>query len=162
MQQITEQEALARLTLLCSQSEHCQKEMLEKMQKWEVAEDAQARIMEHLVSERYVDDERYCRGFIHDKREYNHWGQRKIEQALWLKGIGRDVSGPIFNEIDDEVWTAILRPLIKQKERSAKARNDYEKNQKLIRFAIGRGFLYSQIKACLGDFDDDDWGEDDE
>lgn len=151
---ISEQQALQRLMQLCSQSEHCQHEMLEKMQKWELPEDAQARIMAYLIDERYVDDVRYCRGFIHDKREYNHWGQRKIEQALWAKGIGKDIYGPIFADIDDDVWIDILRPLLQQKRRSVKGRNDYEITQKLLRFALGRGFSYQQAKVCLGDVED--------
>lgn len=154
MKQITEEQALLRLTALCSQGEHCEQEMLEKMQKWEVPEDAQARIMEHLISERYVDNERYCRGFIHDKREYNHWGQRKIEQALWAKGIAKAIYTPIFAEIDDDVWVKILRPQLQQKRKSVKGRNDYEIKQKLLRFALGRGFSYDQARECIGDVED--------
>lgn len=146
---ISEQQALQRLTLLCSQSEHCQHEMLEKMQKWALPEDAQARIMAYLTSERYVDDERFCRGFIHDKREYNHWGPRKIEQALWAKGIGGDIAGPLLAEVSEDEWTAILRPLLQQKRRTVKGRNDYEIKQKLLRFACGRGFTFSQAEASL-------------
>lgn len=153
---MTEEQALQRLTLLCSQSEHCQQEMLEKMQKWDIAEDAQARIMEYLIKDRYIDEVRYCRGFIHDKREYNHWGRHKIEQALWAKGIGKDVSAPLFAEVEEEQWVDILRPLLQQKRRSVKGRNEYEVTQKLLRFAIGRGFSFSQAKECLGDVDDMD------
>lgn len=40
MQKIDEKEALQRLTLLCSQSEHCESEMLEKMRRWEIPDDA--------------------------------------------------------------------------------------------------------------------------
>lgn len=151
MQEITEQQALQRLTLLCSQGEHCQKEILEKIQKWGIVEDAQARIMAYLIDERYVDDTRYCRGYIHDKMEYNHWGRRKIEQGLFAKGISRTISNPLFDEIDPDRWIELLRPLIQQKRRSTKGRNDYEINQKLLRFAIGRGFLYDEARQCIGD-----------
>ena len=148
---ITEEQALQRLTLLCSQAEHCQQEMLEKMQKWGVADDAQARIMAYLIDERYIDEQRYCRGFIHDKMEYNHWGRRKIEQALYQKGISRAVSDPLFDEVDPDRWIELLRPLIQQKRRSVKGRNSYEINQKLLRFAVGRGFLFEEARECIGD-----------
>lgn len=62
MQKIDEKEALQRLTLLCSQSEHCESEMLEKMRRWEIPDDARARIMATLIEERYIDHDRYCRG----------------------------------------------------------------------------------------------------
>ena len=45
----TEQEAYLTLAALCAQAEHCQWEMLEKMRRWEVPEEAQARVMQRLV-----------------------------------------------------------------------------------------------------------------
>lgn len=158
---MTEEQALYSLTALCSQAEHCQKEMLDKMARWGIEEDAQARIMEHLIKENYVNEERYCRGFVHDKMEYNGWGRRKIEQALWTKQIDREVSAPVLDEIDEEQWIEKLRPLIASKRKTTKGRNAYEVNQKLLRFAIGRGFSFSQAKACMdGDIDDVDYSED--
>ena len=35
---MTEQQALLKLTTLCTQSEHCSQEMLDKMKKWELPE----------------------------------------------------------------------------------------------------------------------------
>ena len=63
----SENDAYLTLAALCAQAEHCQYEMLEKMRRWELPEDAQARVMQRLVSERYVDDERYTRAFVKDK-----------------------------------------------------------------------------------------------
>ena len=83
----TGREAFQKLSALCARSEHCQQEMLEKMRQWGVDADEQAWVMQRLVEERYVDDERYARAFVHDKMQYNQWGRRKIEQALWLKHI---------------------------------------------------------------------------
>ena len=57
----TENDAYLTLAALCAQAEHCQYEMLEKMRKWELSEECQARIMERLVKERYIDDERFAR-----------------------------------------------------------------------------------------------------
>ena len=74
MKQITEQEAYLRLAALCAQAEHCQYEMLEKMRRWELTDEVQARVMQRLVAERYVDDERYARAFVKDKVRYNKWG----------------------------------------------------------------------------------------
>ena len=156
MKQKTEQEAYLTLAALCAQAEHCQWEMVEKMRKWEIPEEAQARIMERLVKERYVDDERFARAFAKDKVRYNKWGRRKVEQALWQKHIDEDIRKNVLNEIDDEECLSVLRPLLKQKRKSIKAQNDYELNQKLMRFALGRGFTFDIIKQCI---DVEDEGE---
>ena len=156
MKQMSEQEVLLRLTSLCSTAEHCSHEMLEKMRRWEIDEDAQTRIMEYLVKEKYIDDERYARFFAKDKIRYNKWGRRKVEQAMWQKHIDADIQQRVLGEIDDDEYLLILRPLLKSKRRTVKAANNYEMNMKLIRFAMGRGFTMDIIRQCL---DNDEFDE---
>ena len=157
MNTMTEQEAYLRLAALCAQAEHCEYEMQEKMRRWEIADDAQARVMQRLITERYVDDERFARAFANDKVKYNKWGRRKVEQAMWLKHIAEDIRQRVLDSIDDEEYIAILRPLLQQKRRSVKAHNDYELRQKLIKFAIGRGFTMDIIKQCISSDDEEEY-----
>ena len=145
----SEKEAYLTLAALCAQAEHCQWEMLEKMRRWEVPEEAQARVMQRLVSERYVDDERYAQAFVKDKIRYNKWGRCKVDQALWQKHIDEDIRKRVLDEVDDEEYLGVLRPLLKQKRKSTKANSDYELNQKLMRFALGRGFTFDIIRQCI-------------
>lgn len=159
MKQKTAQEAYLTLAALCAQAEHCQWEMMEKMRRWQISDEEQARVMERLTKERYVDDERYARAFAKDKLNYNKWGSRKIDQALWQKHIADDIRHKVLDEVTDEEYLGILRPLLKQKSRSTKAQNDYELNRKLMRFAMGRGFTYDIIRQCI---DIDGEPEDDE
>lgn len=157
MNTMTEQEAYLRLAALCAQAEHCEYEMQEKMRRWEIADDAQARVMQRLITERYVDDERFARAFANDKVKYNKWGRRKVEQAMWLKHIAEDIRQRVLDSIDDEEYIAILRSLLQQKRRSVKAHNDYELRQKLIKFAIGRGFTMDIIKQCISIDDEEEY-----
>ena len=147
--EITEQQALNKLMTLCARSEHSSGEMLQKMLLWGLRDEARARIMERLTKEKFVDDERYTRAFVNDKIKYNQWGRRKIEQALWAKGISRDIQKSVLDEVDEEEYIKVLRPLLKSKERSISARNEFERQMKLIRFAQSRGFSMEQIEKCL-------------
>ena len=156
MKQITEQEAYLRLASLCAQAEHCQYEIKEKMRRWELGEEAQTRIMERLVKERYIDEMRYARAFVKDKVVYNKWGRRKVEQALWQKQIDDDIRQCVLEEVDDETYVSVLRPLLKQKRKSTKAGSEYEMNQKLMRFAMGRGFTFDIIRQCIDLEEQDD------
>ena len=157
MKEVTEQGAYLQLAQLCARAEHCQYELIEKMRRWEMSDEAQARVMQRLVSECYVDDERYARAFVRDKIRYNKWGRRKVEQALWMKHIDDDIRSRVLSEVDDEEYLSVLRPLLKQKRRSIKASSDYELNQKLVKFALGRGFTFDIIRQCIdGDVDEVD------
>lgn len=156
----TEQEAYLQLAAVCAQAEHCEQEMRDKMKRWGMDIEAQNRVVERLTNERYIDNERYARAFVKDKVRYNKWGRRKVQQALWMKRIDEDIQQRVLDEIDDEEYLKVLVPLLKQKRKSIKAANDYELNQKLVRFALGRGFDYGIIRQCLDvdedmDFDDE-------
>lgn len=157
MKQKTEQEAYLTLASLCANAEHCQWEMREKMRRWELSEEAQTRILNRLVSERYIDDVRFARAFVKDKVKYNKWGRRKVEQALWQKHIDEDIRQQVLDEIADEDYVLVLRPMLQQKRKSIKANSDYELNGKLIRFAVSRGFTMDIIKQCISVSDGDEF-----
>jgi regulatory protein len=157
--EMTAEQAFQRLSALCAQAEHCQYEMLEKMRAWGMDDKAQASVMERLVSEHYVDDERYCRAFVRDKIAYNKWGRRKVEQALWQKHIDEQIRERVLSEVDDKDYLNVLLPLLKQKRKSIKAENEYELNQKLVRFALGRGFTFDIIRQCLDVSNEENYDE---
>ena len=147
----TEQEALLRLSSLCSRSEHSTGEMRDKLRRWGVDQETSERVVARLVSERFVDDERFCRFFVRDKIRFDRWGRRKIEQALYAKGVCQDISAVVLDEA--------LRPLLDSKRRTVKGATDYERNGKLIRFAMSRGFGMDIIRRCM-DVSDNDEEED--
>lgn len=146
---LTEEEALSRVAAYCSAAEHCRAEVNEKLQKWSIAYDAIERILNRLETEKYIDDERYCRAFINDKFRFAKWGKMKIAQGLYMKKIPSDVSWRYLNEIDEEEYLAVLRDLLAGKRKSIHAKDDFELNGKLIRFVSSRGFEMKDIKRCI-------------
>lgn len=151
--EITEQQALSRLAAECSKAEHCSGEMLEKMYRWGLSEEAQARIMAYLTDHQYIDNERFTHSFVSDKIKYNKWGRRKIEQALYQKRIPEDIAAAVLDTVPDSAYVAILKPLLINKQKSVNAQTDYERWMKLFKFAIGRGFSPDIIKLCLKEED---------
>jgi len=158
--EMNEQEAYLQLAALCAQAEHCEQEMRDKMKRWELDETVQNRVINRLTEERYIDNERYARAFVKDKIRYNKWGRRKVQQALWMKRIDTDIQQQVLDEIDEKEYLDVLRPLLKQKRKSIKAENDYELNQKLVRFALSRGFTFDIIRQCLNVDEIDEYEED--
>lgn len=159
MKEKTEQEAYLQLAAVCAHAEYCEQEMRDKMKRWGMDKDVQERVVARLVKERYIDNERYARAFVKDKIRYNKWGQRKVRQALWLKRIDEDIQKKVLDEIDEKEYLDVLIPLLKQKRKTTKANSDYELNQKLVRFALSRGFDFSIIRQCLEVDEDVDYGE---
>lgn len=151
---ITEQEALQKLSALCARAEHSSGEMLEKMRRWQLPEDARERVLDRLIDEKFVDDERFARLFVREKIRFDRWGRRKIEQALYQKGVASDISRRVLDEVDDEAYVAELKKLIAAKRRSVQAESDYEMRAKLTKYALGRGFDYNVIRQCIDGADE--------
>lgn len=149
MKEITEGEALHKAAAYCSACERCTFDVTEKLEAWDIEPDAQKRIIERLISEKFLDEQRFCRFFINDKFKFNKWGRLKISQALYQKKISSKVSAEFLNQIDEQEYLQILRDLIAAKRRSTSATNEYQLNMKLMRFAASRGFELDAIRKCI-------------
>ncbi len=146
---MNEQQALSRVAALCAKAEYSRGDIDDKLRRWGLDEAARKRVTDYLVAHQYIDDARYCRAFVSDKIRYNHWGRRKIEQALWQKRVPEAVSAPVLDAVPDEDYLDVLRPLLKAKWPTITAASDYERSMKLVRFAMGRGFSPDLIKKAL-------------
>lgn len=148
-QLLSREKALAKLAALCARAEYCTGDMEDKMRRWGLSGDDIKENISYLVANKYVDNARYCQAFVNDKIAYNHWGRRKIEQALWMKRVPESVSAPILDAVPEEDYINVLKPLIASKSATVKAESDYERQMKLMKFALGRGFSIDEIKQCL-------------
>ena len=93
----------------------------------------------------------YARAFVHDKTLYDHWGRMKTRQALAVKNIGNEHIEQALATIDEEEYQQILRKLLLTKTPTIKAATDYERAQKLLRFAAGRGFEADLVFRVMGE-----------
>lgn len=152
------QNLLYRATALCAGSEHCCHDIREKLQKWGASETECAEILNYLLAEKYIDEERFCRAYAKDKMRYNHWGRQKIDQGMRMLGLDTQHRRQALEELPEEEYMDILSSILESKQRSVKAKSNYELNGKLIRFALGRGFEMELIRECLPG--SEDTGED--
>ena len=130
---------------LCSRREYCRKEILTKLTRLE-AEDP-AGIVETLCRERYIDELRYATAFARDKSSLQGWGSLKIRVALQAKGIPAETIAAALGEIDAPAAEERLASLLRTKLRSLRGEPDEAaRYRKLLRFGLGRGYDYEQIK----------------
>lgn len=157
MKEYTEDELKYKAEVYCSAAERCPSEVEKKLTQWGGVPEVVEKVMMHLFKERYLDTARYCRAFVRDKYRFNQWGRMKISQALRMKQLAAADIETGLDEIDDEEYHQILAAMLKQKSRSVKAATTYERNTKLIRFAIGRGFLMDEVLKHIKQVDNEDY-----
>ncbi len=157
MKEYSEDELKYKAEVYCSASEHCPSEVEKKLCQWGGEPAVTERIMQHLFKERYLDTARYCRAFIRDKYRFNQWGRMKISQVLRMKQVSTADIEAGMDEIDEKEYHEILAGLLKQKNRSVKAATACERNTKLIRYAVSKGFLMDEVLKHIKQVDDEEF-----
>lgn len=159
---MTEPRALNRIASYCSRTERCEYDVRRKLAAWELDEDAIERIIDRLRKERFLDDERFCRSFINDKVRFNKWGRNKILFELKKKQIPETVFRPILDALSVDDFEMQLEGILRTKVKSVKAKDRFDKRNKLLRFALGRGFAMDNALRCIDKllkFDDERFSE---
>ena len=132
--------ALGKATALCSGSEHCTSQILEKLSLWGVSDQDASNIMDYLVREKYIDNGRFARAYCHDKFCYNHWGRIKIRQMLRHLRLGDEEIEEGMETIDDEAYLEALNDVLRAKDRTLREKDIYLRKGKLVRHLLSRGF----------------------
>ena len=145
----TESEAIFKTEAYCSQAERCESELKIKLKQWRVPQEWWDKIINQLKADNYISSSRYVDAFVREKYRFNKWGKQKIVQALRMKQLPETLIQEAMDEIDREEYLLNLSSLIKRKMNDVKAKNEYERNGKLIRFALSRGFEMNDILLCL-------------
>lgn len=146
---LSESQALNRVAAYCSKAERSEFDVRKKLIAWELPDEAVKRIIDRLRKEQFLDNARFARSFINDKLKFNKWGKSKIIFELRKRNIPESIYNPIFEEFVGDEFEKQLMHILSVKEKSVKAKNDYDKKTKLIRFALGRGFTMDLSIKCV-------------
>lgn len=137
--------AFLKASAICSRGETCTYDIQTKLKTWGLEQQDMEPVINQLKEEKYLDDERFARAYVKDKFRFNQWGRQKIAYLLHNKNISRDIQEAAFEEIDQEAYSEKLVKLIVEKEKTIRAKDKLDKRNKLMRFAMGRGFESNMI-----------------
>lgn len=154
---VTPDQAYARMTRICARKEYAPFDIRQKLLRLDLNDDVVELLLERLTKERYIDERRYTESYIREKLHFNKWGKRKIELHLAQKRISPDVVRDVFTQFSESQLSESLLSLLEKKRKSVTGRSEYERNGKLIRYALGRGFSMQEISRCLKMMDVDSY-----
>jgi len=154
---VTPEQAYACITRSCARKEYAPFDIRQKLLRLNLTDDVVELLLERLIKERYIDERRYTESYIREKLHFNKWGKRKIELHLAQKRISPDVVRDVFTQFSESQLSESLLSLLEKKRKSVTGRSEYERNGKLIRYALGRGFSMQEISRCLKMMDVDSY-----
>lgn len=132
--------AIERLKNYCALQDKCQWDVIQKMREWGLMQISQDTILELLIQEKYVDEERYSKSFCRGKFKQNKWGRIKIRNALKKKHISNICISKGIKEINEAEYKYELDKQYLKKKASTKEKNYFIKNKKIATYLINKGY----------------------
>ncbi len=150
---LSSDQVLDKMAKYCAYQERCVKDVKDKLKTYDIAEKEKNIILEYLLDNRFVNDERFAKSFVRGKVNQSGWGVNKIRFHLIQKGIDKDIIEEALGQTDEEAYRQRLIEILKAKAKTVKAASDYEKKRKLAAYAMQKGFEGSLIWEVLKEFD---------
>ena len=138
--ELSKEQALAKAASLCSCREYCTSQMQERLLSLGISDRDTEDIICHLIKEKYIDNKRFSRAYCHDKFCYNHWGRVKIRQMLRHLRLSDEEIAEGMEAIPEEDYLQALTDALRQKDRTLRETDPYQRKGKLVRHLLSRGF----------------------
>ena len=148
---LTPDQVLDKMAKYCAYQERCVKDVRDKLKTFEIPEKEKAKILDYLLDNRFVNDERFAKSFVRGKVNQSGWGVNKIRFHLIQKGIDKDIIEEALGQTDEEAYRQRLIEILKTKAKTVKADSDFEKKRKLAAYAMQKGFEGSLVWEVLKD-----------
>ena len=148
---LTPDQVLDKMAKYCAYQERCVKDVRDKLKTFEIPEEEKAKILDYLLDNRFVNDERFVKSFVRGKVNQSGWGVNKIRFHLIQKGIDKDIIDEALGQTDEEAYRQRLIEILKTKSKTVKADSDFEKKRKLAAYAMQKGFEGSLVWEVLKD-----------
>jgi regulatory protein len=141
---------LKKACSFCVYQERTQAEVRQRLAEWKVWGDDAEEIIAWLITENFVNEERFARVFAGSKFRVKHWGRRKIVFELKARKLSEYCIKMALTEIGEEEYKAKMEFLWKRKAVELKNEpNGLQKKQKMANYLIGKGFETEQVWASL-------------
>lgn len=148
---LTPDQVLDKMAKFCAYQERCVKDVKDKLKTFDIPQEEKTKILDYLLDNRFVNDERFAKIFVQSKSNQNDWGTNKIRYHLIQKGIAKDIIDEALGQTDEEVYRQRLIEILKTKAKTIKAASDFEKKRKLAAYAMQKGFEGSLVWETLKD-----------
>ena len=137
---ITSSEALGKIQKYCAYQERSHQEVKYKLHSYGLSSDEVDEIISRLITDNFVNEERFAKAFAGGKFRMKKWGRNKIEYELESMGLTKNCIARGLKEIDSVDYNKTLRILLKKKASEVSEENLFAKRNKVARFAISKGY----------------------
>ena len=135
----------------CAYQERCQSEVRNFLQGRELSSEEVEEVIAELISDNFINEQRFAHAFTSGKFNIKKWGRIKIRAGLKAKGVYETCITEALNSIDENEYFNTLTQIAQKK-----AADKYgglplktESKNKLFQYLLSRGFESELISETL-------------
>lgn len=148
---LTPAEAKQKIYRYCAYQERCHQEVRNKLYEFGLSSRDVDEILSHLITENFLNEERFAKAFAGGKFRMKHWGRIKIIRELEMRGLTANCIKAGLKEIDEQAYADTLLALLQKKSLQITEENSFIKKDKLATYAIQKGYepelVWATVKA---------------
>lgn len=146
----TLKEAIQKIEHFCSYQERCHEDIATKLRSMKMNPDEIDTILVHLITENFLNEERFACSFARGKHRIKHWGKIRITNELRYKKITQTLIHKALQEITPEEYLNTFHTLAERQWDSIQETNTLKKQKKWCDYLLRKGFesnlVYDKLK----------------
>lgn len=148
---MTKKEALRKLQRYCAYQERCHQEVRTKLLSLKIYGDELEEIISQLISDDFLNEERFAEIYAGGKMRIKKWGKQKIKSKLKSKKVSNYSINKALKNLDAIQYEENLEQLIEKKYEllSSKSEDQYLIRKKLFNFVYQKGYESTLINNKL-------------
>ena len=141
---------IEKIQSYCLYQDRCIKEVKNKLYSFKVSSQLVENIVEYLIDNDYLNEERYTKMFLQGKLRIKKWGRIKLKYELKSKGIDIKIINEHINQINEEDYIEYFNEFSTNKIKFLKGTLD-QKKRSFINYFTYRGWENDLIYQKLRD-----------
>lgn len=148
-------EARQRIYAYCAYQERTHQEVRRKLFEFGLRTDEVDELLSQLITEGYLNEERFAKAFAGGKFRVKKWGRLKIINELEARGLTKNCIRSGMSEIDEADYSSTLTSLLSKKAELITDNDSLNKKERLAKFAIQKGYepelVWKHVKQLVGE-----------
>ncbi len=140
---------IERIKNWCAYQERSAYETRIKLKTYGLNAESIDLVIAELISENFLNEERFAKAFVRGKFSIKHWGIQKIKQALKFHHISEYSVKKALAQIDTSNYAEELKKIVEKKLATLKKESPLQQKQKLYRYALSKGYESQYIEIVL-------------
>jgi regulatory protein len=152
---LTVEQAKQKALRYCAYQERSHQEVKNKLYELGLNSSDADELLTYLITEGFLNEERYAKLFAGGKFRIRHWGRYKIIHALESKGLSKNCIRIGLKEIEEDDYLKTLDKLVTEKASELVEENTFIARDRISKSLIQKGYepelVWKALKKLLPD-----------